>query len=93
MIEKKVTKMLNEERKRKILELTNLKGSISINDLMKELGASESTVRRDLIDMDSECSSGIKEQMIDRGFDDYLSKPIDVDELQHVLVRFLGCKG
>ena len=46
--------MLNEERKRKILELTNLKGSISINDLMKELGASESTVRRDLIDMDSE---------------------------------------
>ena len=54
MIEKKVTKMLNEERKRKILELTNLKGSISINDLMKELGASESTVRRDLIDMDSE---------------------------------------
>ena len=41
MIEKKVTKMLNEERKRKILELTNLKGSISINDLMKELGASE----------------------------------------------------
>ncbi|MBQ2115645.1 MAG: hypothetical protein II193_03545 [Lachnospiraceae bacterium] len=37
--------------------------------------------------------SGIKEQMIDRGFDDYLSKPIDVDELQHVLVRFLGCKG
>ena len=36
---------------------------------------------------------GIKEQMIDRGFDDYLSKPIDVDELQHVLVRFLGCTG
>ena len=33
--------MLNEERKRKILELTNLKGSISINDLMKELGAPE----------------------------------------------------
>lgn len=46
--------MLNEERKRKILDLTNLKGSISINDLMKELGASESTVRRDLIDMDKE---------------------------------------
>lgn len=46
--------MLNEERKRKILELTNLKGSISINDLMKELEASESTVRRDLIDMDKE---------------------------------------
>ena len=52
MIEKKVTKMLNEERKRKILELTNLKGSISINDLMKELGASESTVRRDLSSLD-----------------------------------------
>lgn len=46
--------MLNEERKRRILELTKLKGSISINDLMKELEASESTVRRDLIDMDKE---------------------------------------
>lgn len=34
--------------------------------------------------------AGIKEQMIDKGFDDYLSKPIDVDALQHVLGRFLG---
>jgi YesN/AraC family two-component response regulator len=30
--------------------------------------------------------------MLDTGFDDYLSKPIDVDELKRILVRFLGVK-
>lgn len=44
--------MLNEERKRRILELVNTQGSISVNEIMKEIYASESTVRRALNDMD-----------------------------------------
>ena len=33
---------------------------------------------------------GVKEQMIREGFNDFLSKPIDIDELESVLLRFLG---
>ena len=44
--------MLNEERKRIILDITNERKSITIIELMEILDASESTVRRDLSDMD-----------------------------------------
>lgn len=46
--------MLNEERKRIILDITNKRKSVSVNELMEELKASESTVRRDLIQMDKQ---------------------------------------
>lgn len=36
--------------------------------------------------------SGVAEEMIAEGFDDFLSKPIDIDELKSVLVKFLGIK-
>ena len=36
--------------------------------------------------------SGVKDEMIGEGFDDFLSKPIDIEELQRVLIRFLGTK-
>lgn len=34
--------------------------------------------------------SGVREEMLHIGFDDFLSKPIDIDELKHILIRFLG---
>ena len=34
-------------------------------------------------------SSGMKEQYIENGFDDYLSKPIDKYELDRVLRKYL----
>lgn len=34
--------------------------------------------------------SGVREEMIKEGFDDYLSKPIDIDELRAILIRILG---
>jgi signal transduction histidine kinase/ActR/RegA family two-component response regulator len=33
---------------------------------------------------------GVREQMLDEGFDDYLPKPIDIDELKRILAKFLG---
>lgn len=36
--------------------------------------------------------SGVKDEMIEEGFDDFLSKPIDIEELQRVLIKFLGTK-
>ena len=33
---------------------------------------------------------GVKEEMIEEGFDAFLSKPIDIDELRNVLIRYLG---
>lgn len=44
--------MLTEERKKNILSLVNESGSISIQKLMVALQASESTVRRDLTELD-----------------------------------------
>lgn len=46
--------MLTEERLSRILSLVETKGSVSIADLLEELGTSESTVRRDLDQLDSE---------------------------------------
>jgi len=40
--------MLNEERKRRILEITNERKSVSLTELMELLNASQSTIRRDL---------------------------------------------
>ncbi len=46
--------MLTEERYAKILTLVNEKGSITVQQLMSELNASESTIRRDLLAMDTQ---------------------------------------
>lgn len=45
--------MLNEERKRKIVAITNEKKSVSILELMEMLGASQSTIRRDLNELNN----------------------------------------
>lgn len=34
--------------------------------------------------------SGVKEEMIEEGFDDFLSKPIEIEELQRVLIKYIG---
>ena len=44
--------MLNEERKRKIVDITNERKSVTINELMEILDASQSTIRRDLNELD-----------------------------------------
>ncbi len=46
--------MLSSERMRRICEIVELKGSVSTQTLMDELGISESTVRRDLTVLDRE---------------------------------------
>ena len=46
--------MLTEERFAKILSLVETRGSVTLADLVDELDASESTVRRDLDQLDSE---------------------------------------
>ncbi len=43
--------MLNQERKNRILQIIEEKGAVSVSQLTKMLGASESTIRRDLIEL------------------------------------------
>lgn len=43
--------MLNQERKNKILHIIEHKGAVSVTELTKLLNASESTIRRDLIEL------------------------------------------
>lgn len=45
--------MLSEERQSKILSRVSQNGSTTVQELMELLGASESTIRRDLSDLDS----------------------------------------
>ena len=45
--------MLSEERQNKIVQLVNENKSMTIQNLMQALDASESTVRRDLGELDS----------------------------------------
>ncbi len=35
---------------------------------------------------------GVREEMLAEGFDDFLSKPIDIEELQQVLIKYLGVR-
>ena len=44
--------MLTEERKSQILKLVEQNGGVSVQELMALLNASESTIRRDLNDLD-----------------------------------------
>lgn len=34
--------------------------------------------------------SGVKDEMLGEGFDDFLSKPIEIEELQRVLIKYIG---
>ncbi|MCC8016000.1 MAG: DeoR/GlpR family DNA-binding transcription regulator [Clostridiales bacterium] len=43
--------MINQERKNYILKEISERGAVSVNELTKKLGASESTIRRDLIEL------------------------------------------
>ncbi len=46
--------MLAEERLARIVSLVDTKGSVTVAELMEEIGASESTIRRDLLTLDRE---------------------------------------
>ncbi len=45
---KKVVSVLNEERRRSIIDFVNLNGRARVSDLAKKFGSSEITIRRDL---------------------------------------------
>ena len=40
--------MLVEERRQRVLDLVSAKGFVALDDLARDLGASHSTIRRDL---------------------------------------------
>lgn len=57
---------------------------------IRELGESMNNIP--IILLTANAVTGVREEMLKQGFDDFLSKPIDVDKLQRILVRFLGTK-
>ena len=50
-VERKDNKMLNSERHDLILKIVNEKGAVSVAELTEALGVSESTIRRDLLEL------------------------------------------
>ena len=49
--ERRRIKMLNQERREAILKIVNEKGAASVTELTEALGVSESTIRRDLLEL------------------------------------------
>ena len=62
--------MLKKERLQWILEKINVKGVITVNDIIKELGVSDMTVRRDLDELDKEGFDGLGDGPMDNPYDD-----------------------
>lgn len=56
-------------------------------------GRSDGAEKIPIVLLTANAVAGVKEQMIQEGFDDFLSKPIEIDELSRILIRFLGEKG
>lgn len=60
-------------------------------ETMKRIRAMGGDVSRiPIVLLTANAVTGVREEMMREGFDDFLSKPIDVDELRRILIRFLG---
>ena len=57
---------------------------------VRELGGKFATLP--VVLLTANAVSGVREQMMEEGFDEFLSKPIDIDELRRILLHFLGKK-
>ena len=71
---------------------------ILLDDMMPKLSGSETLVKLKEIEsfntpvvaLTANAISGMKEEYLKKGFDDYLSKPIEKDELNRVLKKYLS---
>ena len=62
-------------------------------ETMKNIRALEGSVAKvPIVLLTANAVVGVKEEMIDEGFDDFLSKPIEIEELQQILIKYLGEK-
>lgn len=62
-------------------------------ETMKKIRALEGDVANvKIVLLTANAVTGVKEEMIGKGFDDFLSKPIEIEDLRRILIRFLGEK-
>lgn len=84
--------MLSEERHKIILDELNTKHSVTVQELMEILSSSESTIRRDLVELDSQGlltkvhgGAVSKESKVNtRDFSVFARKEINVDEKEYI---------
>jgi signal transduction histidine kinase/ActR/RegA family two-component response regulator len=74
---------------------------ILTDDMMPEVGGTElmqylhnnkesASNKTPIVVLTANAVAGAREEYINKGFDDYLTKPIDIDVLQKILVTYLG---
>lgn len=62
-------------------------------ETMKKIRALEGDIANvKIVLLTANAVTGVKEEMIGEGFDDFLSKPIEIEDLRRILIRFLGEK-
>lgn len=80
------------DRERYDLILTDdMMPEISGTELMQYLHGHEESVSHDtpIVVLTANAIAGVREEYIRKGFDDYMTKPIDVDVLQKILMKYL----
>ncbi len=63
-------------------------------ETMKKIRALDGAIAKvPVVLLTANAVTGVKEEMLEAGFDDFLSKPIAIEDLRRILIRFLGEKG
>lgn len=60
-------------------------------ETMKKIRALEGDIANvKIVLLTANAVTGVREEMLGEGFDDFLSKPIEIEDLRRILIRFLG---
>lgn len=86
--------LLEDGEKPDIIFMDHMMPEMDGLETMKKIRELEGSVATlPIVLLTANAIAGVKEQMLEEGFDDFLSKPIEIDELRRILIRFLGEKG
>lgn len=70
--------------------MPELDGTQTMRKLREQFSCYKKGGRNKIVALTANAISGVREELIAEGFDDYLEKPIVIDELERVLGEFIG---
>lgn len=87
-------KLLEDGEKPDIIFMDYMMPEMDGLETMKKIRAFEGEIAKvTIVLLTANAVTGVKEEMLHEGFDDFLTKPIEVDDLRRILIKFLGEKA